>query len=92
MLNNGPDGPAMDVDLGGVNAGEKDVGQDHHAEGLVDLPQVHLTRLEQRGTRIGGYPSAGGGGGALQSFWLFIIFLLRPIKSYKIKYMHFYFI
>ncbi len=43
--NNRPDGPAVDVDLGGVNAGEEDVGKDHHAESLVDLPQVHLTRL-----------------------------------------------
>ena len=38
----------MDVDLGGVNAREDDVGEHHHAESLVYLPQVHVTRLSQR--------------------------------------------
>jgi hypothetical protein len=71
-LNNGPDCPAMDVDLGGVNAGEEDVGQDHHAESLVDLPQVHLTRLGQRGTRIERRLPA-----------VFVLF--RPRKSENIK-------
>jgi hypothetical protein len=37
-----PDSPTMHVDLVGVDALEKDVGQDHHAEGLINLPQVNI--------------------------------------------------
>jgi hypothetical protein len=76
----------MDVDLGWVNAGEDDVGQDHHAESLVDLPQVHLTRLEQRGHGSGDVRRlrGGGGGGCFAEFWILIV-LFRPSKSEKIK-------
>ncbi len=88
VLKNRPDGSAMDVDLGGVNAGEKDVCQDHHAEGLVDLPQVHLTRLGTERPRIKRRLSAGGGGGGrgggrIAEFWILIV-LFRPRKKEKL--------